>query len=109
MRKFANGTISDYLKSFLYTMTGLLTAIIAPAGVFVFGMAFGRMGGMNRYLAYIAVGFLIGMVTSLTSGFIAPLTAFLPGILGQIVGWGVLGAIITFLVSIVLKAFGARK
>ena len=108
MRKFANGTIQSFFKAFLYNIAGLFIGTFAPVFI-VFGMAFGRMGGMNKYLAYIAVGFLIGMVTTLISGLIASFTGFLPGILGQIVGWGVLGAVITFLVSIVLKAFGARK
>lgn len=108
MRKFANGII-DYLKGLVCTIAGLLIGIIAPVGVIVFGIAFGRTGSFNRYLAYVAVGFLIGMITNLVSGLIASFTGFLPGILGQIVGWGILGAVITFLVSIVMKAFGARK
>ena len=108
MRKFANGTIQSFFKSYLYTIAGLFIGTFAPAFI-MFGMAFGRMGGMNKYLAYIAVGFLIGMVTTLISGLIASFTGFLPGILGQIVGWGILGAVITFLVAIVMKAFGARK
>src|SRR3972149_1934440 len=107
MRKFAIGTI-DYLKAFLYSIAGLFIGTFAPIFI-VFGMALGRMGGMNKYLAYIAVGFLIGMVTNLVGGLIGSVTGFLPGILGQVVGWGVLGAIVTFLVSIVLRAFGARR
>ena len=108
MRKFAIGTVQSFFKAYLYTIAALFIGTFAPFFI-VFGMAFGRMGGFNKYLAYIAVGFLVGMVTTLVSGLIASFTGFLPGILGQIVGWGVLGAVITFLVSIVLKAFGARK
>jgi len=107
--KIAFGTVQNYLTAYIYTIAALLVATFAPVGFIAFGMAFGRMGGMNKYLAYIAVGFLVGMVSSLVGGLIASFTGFLPGILGQIVGWGVLGAVITFLVSIVLKAFGARK
>ena len=106
--KIAFGTVQDYLKAFLYSMAGLLSTLL-PGGFLVFGMALGRMGGMNKYLAYIAVGFLIGMVTNLVGGLIGSVTGFLPGILGQIAGWGILGAIVTFLVSIVLRAFGARR
>jgi len=107
MRKFANGTIQSFFKAFLYTIAGLFIGTFAPVGIFVFGMALRGMGNYGKYIAYIAVGASIGFVTSFISSFSTLITGFLPGILGQAAGWLILGGVVTFLVSIILKAFGA--
>lgn len=111
MKKFQfNGTITDYFKAFLYTMAGLLTTLINPAGLIFLGMAgLGRFGGMNKYIAYIAVGATVGFATGAVSFLASSVTGFLPGILGTIAGYLITGFVITFLVGIILKAFGARK
>ena len=72
-------------------------------------MAMGRFGGMNIWFARIGIGALLGFVTSLLAGFLPSITGFLPGILGQLLGWAILGWIVTILVGIMLSAFGARK
>ena len=72
-------------------------------------MAMGRFGGMNKWLAYIAVGFLTGILASTTGGIIGSVTGFLPGILGSIVGWALQGFMLVLVIGIILKAFGARK
>ena len=104
--KIAFGTVQDYLKAFLYSMAGLLSTLL-PGGFLVFGMAFARVGSFGKYIAYIAVGASIGFVTSFVNSLSGMITGFLPGILGQAAGWLILGGVITFLVSIILKAFGA--
>ena len=108
MRKFANGTIQSFCKSYLYSMAGLLTAVFAPVGMVFFGMAALRgMGSYGKYIAYIAVGAAIGFVISFVNSLSGMITGFLPGILGQAAGWLILGGVITFLVYIIMKAFGA--
>ena len=106
--KISFGTSKDYLKAFLYSIAGLLIGTIAPVGIVAFGMM-GRFGGMNKYLAYIAVGALVGIASSLITSVASIATGFLPGILGTVAGWLISGFVITFLVGIILKAFGARK
>lgn len=71
-------------------------------------MAF-RMGGFGKWLAYIAVGFIIGPLISLVSSLTGSVTGFLPGILGQAVGWALLGWIFVLIVGIILRLFGGRK
>lgn len=70
-------------------------------------MAF-RMGGFSKWLAYIAVGFLVGPLISLVSSLTGSVTGFLPGILGSVVGWALLGWIFILVVGLILKLFGAR-
>ena len=106
--KIAFGTVQDYLKAFLYTFAGLLVGIFAPFGIIAFGMM-GRFGGANKYFAYIAVGAIVGIAAGTVSSLTGSFTGILPGFLGTIAGWLINGFVITFLVAIILKAFGARK
>ena len=71
-------------------------------------MAMGRFGGMNIWFARIGIGALLGFVTSLLATFLPSITGFLPGLLGQILGWAILGWVVTILVGIMLAAFGTR-
>ena len=106
--KISFGTVQHYLKATLYTFAGLLVGTFAPFGILAFGMA-GRFGGASKYIAYAAVGAVVGIASGTVSSLTASLTGFLPGILGTAVGWIINGFVIVFLVSIILKAFGARK
>ena len=72
-------------------------------------MALGRMGGMNKWFAYIAVGFLTGILSTTLGGLVGSITGFLPGILGSIAGWAIQGFVLVLVIGIILKAFGARK
>ncbi len=109
MRKIGNFNGLEHLKAFTYTLIGLASTLLNPAGGMIFGMAFGRFGGMNKYFAYIAVGALLGLLIQTLTVLTASFLGFLPGIIGQVAGWLIVGWVVTLVTSIVLKAFGARK